>query len=112
MWQRPFGECLLPFSSELSSCLLFKTVNKTIITSVGLYEFEILSHTLREQRRLRVLENRVLKRTFGPGMEEVVGGCRNLYSSSNIIRVIKLKRVKMGEARSAHGRDEKLIRNL
>jgi hypothetical protein len=53
--------------------------------------------TLREEHRLRVSENRVLRRIFGPKREEVAGGWRrvhneelhNLYASPNIIRVIK-----------------------
>jgi hypothetical protein len=53
--------------------------------------------TLREEHRLRVFENRVLRRIFGPKRDEVTGGWRklhneelhNLYSSPNIIRVIK-----------------------
>jgi hypothetical protein len=51
---------------------------------------------LREEHRLRVFENRVLRRIFGPKKEEVVGGLRNLhneelhnlYSSPNVIRMI------------------------
>jgi hypothetical protein len=51
---------------------------------------------LREERRLKVFENRVLRRMFGPKMEEVAGEWRevheeinDLYCSSNIFRVIK-----------------------
>jgi hypothetical protein len=52
---------------------------------------------LREEHRLRVYENRVLRRIFGLKREEVAGGWRrlhneelhNLYASQNIIRVIK-----------------------
>jgi hypothetical protein len=55
------------------------------------------SLTLREERRLRVLENRVLRRIFGPKRDEVTGEWRrlhnedrnDLYSSINIVRVIK-----------------------
>jgi hypothetical protein len=63
-----------------------------------------------------VFENRVLKRIFGPKKEGVVGGCRrlhneehhNLYTSPDIIRVIKLGRMTWTE----HGRDEKCIHNF
>jgi len=52
---------------------------------------------LREQRRLKVLENRVLRRIFGPKRDEVTGEWRKLhneelnylYCSHNIVRVIK-----------------------
>jgi len=51
---------------------------------------------------LRMLENRVLRRLFGPKREEVTGGCRrlhneelhDLHASPDIIRVIKLRRMK------------------
>jgi hypothetical protein len=53
--------------------------------------------TLMEEHRLRVFENRVLRRIFGPKRDEATGSCRelhneelqNLYSSPNIIRMIK-----------------------
>jgi hypothetical protein len=56
-----------------------------------------LSLSLRKDHRLKVFENRVLSRIFGPKMEEVAGGwrrlyneeCHNLYASPCIIRVIK-----------------------
>jgi hypothetical protein len=62
---------------------------------------ETWSLTLREEHRLRVFENRVLRRIFGPKREEVVGSWRrlhneelqNLYTSPNIIRMIKSRRM-------------------
>jgi hypothetical protein len=56
-----------------------------------------LSMTLREEHRLSVFENRVLRRIFGPKRNEEIGGWRKLYnedlhklySSSSIIRMIK-----------------------
>jgi len=56
--------------------------------------------TLREERKLRVFENMVLRRIFGPRRDEVTGNWRrlyneernDLYSSPNIVRVIKLRR--------------------
>jgi hypothetical protein len=60
---------------------------------------------LREEHRLRVFENRVLSRIFGPKKDEVTGGwrklhneeLRNLYSSPSIIRIIKSKRIRWAE---------------
>jgi hypothetical protein len=53
-------------------------MQKTIILPVVLYECEKRSLTLREKHRLRVFENRVLRRIFGPKREEVTGGWRKL----------------------------------
>jgi hypothetical protein len=55
-----------------------------------------------EEHRLRVFENRVLRRIFGPKRDEVTGECRNLhneelrdlYSSPSIIRIIKSRRMR------------------
>jgi hypothetical protein len=72
-------------------------IYKTIILPVVLYECETWSFTLREEHRLRVFENRVLRRIFGPKRHKVTGEWRKLhseelhisYSSANIIRQIK-----------------------
>jgi hypothetical protein len=65
---------------------------------VVLYGCETWSLTLREEHRLRVFENRVLRRIFGPKRDEVTGGWRklhnDLYSSPNIIRMIKSRRMR------------------
>jgi hypothetical protein len=58
--------------------------------------------TLREEHRLRVFENRVLRRIFGPRRDEVAGEWRklhneelhHLYSLPSIIRIIKLRRMR------------------
>ena len=61
----------------LSSSLLTKKlkikVYRTIILPVVLYGCETWSLTLREERRLRVFENRVLRRVFGPKRDDVTG---------------------------------------
>jgi hypothetical protein len=64
---------------------------------VVFYGSETWSRALREERRLRVFENRVLKRIFGPKRDKVTGEWRrlhkeelnDLYSSPNNIRLIK-----------------------
>jgi hypothetical protein len=68
---------------------------KTVILPIVLYECETCSLTLREEHRLRVFENKMLKRIFGPKREED-GSWRkfhtdelhSLYSSPDIVRVI------------------------
>jgi hypothetical protein len=68
-----------------------------IILPVVLYGWETWFLTLREEHRLRVFENRVLRRIFGPKRDEVTGEwrklrneeLRDLYSSLSIIRIIK-----------------------
>jgi hypothetical protein len=72
-------------------------IYKTITLPVVLYGCETWSLTLREEHRLRMFENRALRRIFGPKRDEVTGDWRklhneelhNLYSWPNIIRMIK-----------------------
>jgi hypothetical protein len=76
---------------------------KTIILPVVLYGCEAWSLTLREEHRLRVFENRVLRRIFELKRDEVTGGWRklhneelhNLYFSPSIIRIIKQLRMRV-----------------
>jgi hypothetical protein len=92
-------------------------IYKTIILPVIFYGCETWSLTLREEHRLRVFENKVLRRVFGPKRDEVSGGWRklhneelhDLYSSPSIIRIIKARRMRwaghvarMGEKRNAY----------
>jgi hypothetical protein len=72
--------CYHSVENLLSSRLLFESINvrlyKTMILPVVLYGCETWSLTLREEHRLRVFENRVLRRIFGPMRDEVTGGWR------------------------------------
>jgi hypothetical protein len=76
--------CYHLVQSLLSSRLLSRNVKvkiyKTTILSVVLYGCETWSLTLREEHRLRVFENRVLRRIFGPKRDEVTGDWRNLHN--------------------------------
>jgi len=110
--------CCHSVQNLLSSSLLSKNlkigISRTIILPVVLYGCETWSLTLREERRLRVFESRVLKRIFGPKRDEVTGDWRklhneelnDLYSSPNIVRVIKSRRMRFAGhvARMEEGR--------
>jgi hypothetical protein len=80
-----------------------------------MYGCETWSLTLREEHRLRVFENRVLRNIFGPKRDEVMGEwmklhneeVHNLYSSPDIIRQVKANEV--GGACGTHGRGEKSV---
>jgi hypothetical protein len=61
------------FSSRLLSRNVKVKIYKTIILPVALYGCETWSLTIREEHRLRVFENRVLRRIFGPKRDEVTG---------------------------------------
>jgi len=104
-----------------SSSLLYKNIKiniyRTIILPLVLYGSETLSFTLREEHRLRVFENRVLRRIFGLKIDKVRGEWRrlyneelnDLYSSPYIMQVIKSRIMRwvmqvacMGEWRDAY----------
>ena len=112
--------CYHSVQNLLSSRLLSKNLKikiyGTIILPVVLYGCETLSLTLREERRLRVFENRVL-RVFGLKRDVVTGEwikvhneeLNDLYSLPNIVRVVKSRRMRwaghvarMGEDRVVH----------
>jgi len=91
---------------NIDKCLLLQNLKikiyRTIILPVVLYGRETWSLTLREEMKLRVFENMVLRRIFGPRRDEVTGEWRrwhneelnDLYSSPNIVRVIKSRRMR------------------
>jgi hypothetical protein len=87
----PFRVFCLP---QLLSKNIKVKIYKTIILPVVLYGCEAWSLILREEHRLRVFENRVLRRIFGPKRDEVMeegrklhcGELHNLYLSPDIIR--------------------------
>jgi hypothetical protein len=67
-------------SSRLLSRNLTVKIYKTIILPVVLYECETWSPKLREEHRLKVFENRALRRIFGPKRDEVTGEWRQLHN--------------------------------
>jgi hypothetical protein len=81
--QNKFRECLLPFSREFFifqfaiKSIEIKTY-KTIILPFVVYGCETWSLSLREEHRLKVFENEVLRKIFGPKRKEVTGGCKKL----------------------------------
>jgi hypothetical protein len=101
----------------LSSRLISKAkIYKTVILPVVLYGCGTWSLTLGEEQRLRVFENRVLRRIFGPKRKEDGSWKKlhsdklhSLYSSPNIVRVIKSRKMRwtghvarMGEGRGVY----------
>ncbi|KAJ4436596.1 hypothetical protein ANN_16629 [Periplaneta americana] len=113
--------CYYSVEKLLSSNLLSKNLKvriyKTVILPVVLYGCEIWTLTLREEHRLRVFENKVLRKIFGAKRDKVTGEWRKLhnaelhalYSSPDIIRNIKSRRlrwaghvVRMGKSRNAY----------
>ena len=89
-------------SSRLLSKNLKIKIYRIIILPVVLYGCETWSLTLSEERRLRVFENRVLRKVFGSKRDEVTGEWRklhneelnDLYSLRSIVRVVKSRRMR------------------
>jgi hypothetical protein len=89
-------------SSRLLSKNLKIKIYRIIIVPVVLYGCEIWSPTLRGKSRLRVFENRVLRRVFEPNRDKVTGKWKklhneelnDLYSLPNIVRVLKSRRMR------------------
>jgi hypothetical protein len=111
-------------STVYFNCLLSRNVKvkiyKTIILPVVLYGCENWSLALREEHRLRVFENRVLRRVFGPKRDVVTGEWRklhneelhNLYSSQDIIRQVKSRRMRWAGHVALMGEERKVYKVL
>ncbi|KAJ4442302.1 hypothetical protein ANN_12170 [Periplaneta americana] len=113
--------CYYSVEKLLSSSLLSKNlkvrIHKTVMLPVVLYGCETWTLTLREEHRLRIFENKLLRKVIGAKRDEVTGEWRKLhnaelhalYSSPDIIRNIKSRRfrraghvARMGESRNAY----------
>ena len=109
--QIEISKCLLTFGAE--SFVFYsdtqikkkkKYIKRNIIFLVVLYGCATWSPTFREERRLRVFENRVRRRIFGPKRDEVIRewrkhnyGLSDQYSSLKVFRVTKSRRVRWAE---------------
>ena len=95
-------------------------IYRTIILRVILCGCETWLLTLREERWLRVFENRVLRRIFGPKRDEVTGEWRilhnealnDLYSSPNTARVIKSRRMRWAGHVACMEREKRFIQGF
>jgi hypothetical protein len=93
------GDCGILSVCVYWECFVFRFA---VVGPIGLYGCETWSLTLREECRLSVFENRVLRRIFRPRRDEVTGEKRRLhneelyalYPSPDIIREIKLSRLR------------------
>jgi len=120
----PENACYLSVQNLLSFSLLSKSIKikiyRNIILPLVLYGCETWSLTLREECRPRVFENRVLRRIFELKRDEVAGEWRklhneelnDLYSSPNIIQVVKIKKNVMGGSCSVYGGEETCIQGF
>jgi hypothetical protein len=89
-------------------------IHKTIILPVVLYEYKTWSLALREEHRLRVFENRVLRKISGPKRDEVIGGWRELRNEELVLFAkyncnYQVKEDEIGRACSTNGGAEERI---
>jgi hypothetical protein len=112
--------CYHSVQNFLSSLLLSKSVKirtyKSIILHVVLYGYETWSPVIRKEHRLRVFENRVLRRILGPERNEVIAGRKvhneeldNLYPSPSIIKMMKSRSMRWAGHVARMGRRGMLI---
>jgi hypothetical protein len=109
-----YKNCDKIYSSNYHGISMLSTSYKLVLSGC-----ETWSLTLWEEHRLRIFENRVLRRIFGPKNVEVMEGWRklhndelhNLYSSPSIIRMIKL-RISWGQTCSTNGGKRNMCRLL
>ena len=107
-------------SASLQSQNIKIKIDRSVILPFVLYGCETLSLTMREGRRLRVFENRVLRRIFGPKWDEVTGewrklpngGLNDLYSSPHIKRLIKSRRMRWSEHVTRMGRQMRCMQDF
>jgi hypothetical protein len=91
-------------------------IYKTVVLPVVLYGCETCFLTLRDEHRLRVFENRVLRRKFGPKSDEVSREwkklhneeLRDLYFSQSIIRIMKSRTMRWAVHVARMGREERI----
>ena len=113
VWVTPGPICILIVRNRLVLLCYDKII-------VVLYGCETWSLTLKEGRRLRVFENRVLSRIFGPRSDEVTGEWRklhndelnDLYPSPNFVRVIKSRRMRWARHIARMGGEERRIQGF
>jgi len=114
---------LLCITATLIIAILSKNIKlkiyKTVILPVILYGCETWTLTLREEKRLRVFENKVLRKIFGPKRDEETGEWRrlhntelkDLYGKPDIIRTIKSRRLRWAGHVARMG-DERGVRKI
>jgi hypothetical protein len=113
--------CYHSVQDLLSSNLLSRStkikIDRTIILPVVLYGCDTWCLTLREEHRLRVFENRVLRRIFGPKRNEITGEWRRLHNEEHVLITKyylgdQIKKNEVGGACSTYGGGERCIQDF